>query len=43
MENLISRCGYYCGSCKDYLNKVCRGCRNQHKKGDCFTFDCVED
>jgi len=27
--SLIGKCGFYCGSCP------------AHKKGDCYTFDCV--
>lgn len=42
MNELIGKCGFYCGSCPDYRNKNCSGCRSAHKKGDCFTFDCVD-
>ena len=40
---LIGKCGFYCGSCPDYRDKSCSGCRTAHSKGDCFTFDCVEE
>jgi hypothetical protein len=38
---LIGRCGFYCGSCPDYVQGDCPGCRDAHQAGDCFTFDCV--
>ncbi len=41
--NLIGKCGFYCGSCPKFNNKNCLGCRTQHKKGDCFTYDCVDN
>lgn len=43
MEELISKCGFYCGSCSLYTNGACKGCRMQHSEGDCFTFDCVSN
>lgn len=42
MQNLIGKCGFYCGSCPTYTKKECSGCRMSHTKGDCFTFDCVD-
>ncbi|MCH4886326.1 DUF3795 domain-containing protein [Acidaminobacter sp. JC074] len=42
VEELIGKCGFYCGSCPDYINGSCSGCRTAHKTGDCFTFDCVD-
>lgn len=39
---LIGKCGFYCGSCPDYINNSCSGCRAAHTQGDCFTFDCVD-
>lgn len=38
---LIGKCGFYCGSCPDFIKGDCSGCRTTHKEGDCFTFDCV--
>ncbi|MBU3210556.1 DUF3795 domain-containing protein [Clostridium algidicarnis] len=40
--SLIGKCGFYCGSCPDYIQCDCTGCRTAHKKGDCYTFDCVD-
>ena len=42
IRQLIGKCGFYCGSCPDYTQGTCSGCRTAHKKGDCFTFDCVD-
>ena len=42
IEKLISKCGFYCGSCPTYVNGECEGCRKQHTAGDCYTFDCVD-
>ncbi len=39
---LIGKCGFYCGSCPDYAEGICSGCRKAHSRGDCFTFDCVD-
>lgn len=41
-EILIGKCGFYCGSCPTYINKICSGCRTAHMEGDCYTFDCVD-
>ncbi len=40
---LIGKCGFYCGSCPDYIQGTCPGCRLTHKRGDCYTFDCVDN
>ena len=40
-KDIMGKCGFYCGSCPTYLNGECKGCLEQHKKGDCFTRDCV--
>ncbi len=40
--NLIGKCGFFCGSCPTYLAGKCKSCRAEHKKGDCYTFDCVD-
>lgn len=37
----IGKCGFYCGSCPTYRAGDCQGCLKEHKKGDCFTHDCV--
>ncbi len=42
-DNLIGKCGFYCGSCPTYIKGVCLGCRKAHSRNDCFTFDCVDD
>lgn len=42
-KDTIGKCGFYCGSCPDYIRGDCAGCRKAHKKGDCFTFDCVDN
>mgnify|MGYP000870742893 CR=1 FL=1 len=41
--NLIGKCGFYCGSCPTHASGKCPGCRTAHTKGDCFTFDCVDN
>lgn len=38
---LLGKCGFYCGSCPTFLSGSCPGCMKAHKKGDCFTRDCV--
>lgn len=42
-EKLLGKCGFYCGSCPTYLSSGCKGCLEEHQKGDCFTRDCVLD
>lgn len=40
VKGLIGMCGFYYGSCPDYRNNKCLGCRNcEH---NCFTFSCVD-
>ena len=41
-KKLIGKCGFFCGSCPDYIQGTCEGCRVVHKQGDCYTFDCVD-
>ena len=41
-ENLLSKCGFYCGACPTYTAGGCRGCEEEHTAGDCFTRDCVK-
>lgn len=43
IESLIGKCGFFCKSCPTFANGSCQGCRNAHKRGDCFTFDCVDE
>ena len=42
-NNLIGKCGFYCGSCPTYVEEKCTGCRTAQNKGDCYTFDCVDN
>lgn len=43
IKQLIGKCGFYCGSCPDYIKGDCSGCCTSHNRGDCYTFDCVVD
>ena len=43
ISNLIGKCGFYCGSCPTYSKGKCTGCRTAHTKGDCYSFDCVDE
>ncbi len=40
-EKLLGKCGFYCGCCPTYRNNGCKGCVDEHTKGDCYTRDCV--
>lgn len=40
-EKLLGKCGFYCGACPTYLAENCKGCTEEHTKGDCFSRDCV--
>lgn len=40
-EQLLGKCGFYCGSCPTFLGGGCLGCGKEHQQGDCFTRDCV--
>lgn len=40
-NQLLAKCGFYCGSCPTFLRSKCRGCMEEHSEGDCFTRDCV--
>ena len=42
-EKLLGKCGFYCGACPTYLAGNCDGCSAEHRKGDCFSFDCVTE
>lgn len=41
VKDLIGKCGFFCGNCPTYAEGKCTGCNTAHKKGDCYTFDCV--
>lgn len=41
LKDNIGKCGFYCESCRDYVNGKCKGCLEEHKEGDCYTRDCV--
>jgi len=43
VEALIGKCGFFCGSCPSFAGGACTGCRTAHERGDCFTFDCVDE
>lgn len=40
-EKLLGKCGFYCGCCPTYIKGGCKGCVDEHSKGDCYTRDCV--
>ena len=40
-ENLLGKCGFYCGCCPTYIKGGCKGCVEEHTEGDCYTRDCV--
>lgn len=40
-ENLLGKCGFYCGACQTYIKGNSLGCMEEHTGGDCFTRDCV--
>lgn len=40
-EQLLGKCGFYCGCCPTYLQGQCSGCLDAHETGDCYTRDCV--
>lgn len=40
-ENLLGKCGFYCGCCPTYIINDCKGCMEEHHHGDCYTRDCV--
>lgn len=50
-SNLLGPCGFYCGFCLAYKNKVCLGCRYQAEKSEkegrvdvfCDTLQCATD
>lgn len=41
MRHNIGRCGFYCGSCPDFTQGKCPGCRETPHQ-NCYTFDCVD-
>ena len=40
---LLGKCGFYCGACPTYIAGNCKGCTQEHTKGDCFSHDCVTE
>ena len=34
-EKLLGKCGFYCGCCPTYIKGGCKGCVDEHSKGDC--------
>ena len=40
-KKLLGKSGFYCGACSTYLAGNCKGCIEEHTKGDCFSHDCV--
>ena len=40
-ENLLGKCGYYCGQCPSFLAGKCAGCVDGNEDGVCFARDCV--
>lgn len=41
IKDNIGKCGFFCGSCPDFIKGECKGCLKEHKTGDCYTRDCV--
>jgi len=39
---LVARCGLYCGACRAYLTRRCRGCRANECNSWCKTGSCCE-
>ncbi len=39
----MGRCGFYCGACPTLMGGICKGCIEEHTKGDCFSRDCVTE
>ena len=33
-ENLLGKCGFYCGCCPTYIKGGCKGCMDEHSEGD---------
>lgn len=43
-EQLLGKCGFYCGACPTYIKGGCSGCEEEHIiTGNCFTHDCVKE
>ena len=40
-DDLLGKCGFWCGACPTFLGGGCTGCVRGQRKGDCFTRDCV--
>lgn len=44
-KDLIGRCGIYCGACRLYILKKCKGCLNIYAREEakCPYYKCVEN
>lgn len=40
-EELLGKCGYYCGQCPSYLAGKCKGCTKGNVGGECYARDCA--
>ena len=40
-QNLVAKCGLYCGACKRYLNDKCPGCAENEKASWCGVRKCT--
>ena len=40
-QELLGKCGYYCGQCRRYISGKCMGCVKGNPEGTCFARDCV--
>ena len=40
-ENLLGKCGYYCGYCPTFIQGKCAGCVDGNQAGVCYSRDCV--
>lgn len=40
-ENLLGKCGYYCGQCPSYARGDCAGCIRGNADGVCYARDCA--
>ena len=38
-DELLGKCGFYCGVCHTYIKGDCKGCMEEHTTGDCHTRD----
>ena len=40
-EQLLGKCGYYCGQCPSFLQGSCAGCVQGNSGGECYARDCA--